>query len=29
MKKCSDSLLFFFMKQLWLGDEAANMGYFF
>lgn len=29
MKKCNDSFLFFFMKQLWLGVEAANMGYLF
>ena len=29
MKKCNDSFLFFFMKQLWLGDEAANTGYLF
>lgn len=29
MKKYSDSFLFFFMKQLWFADEAANTGYLF
>lgn len=29
MKKCSDSFLFCAMKQLWRGDEAANVGYLF
>lgn len=29
MKKRSDSFLFYAMKQLWHGDEAANVGYLF